>query len=1283
MKKPVLTAFFLSVALSFYAGSAGLSFAANSGHIQKGLAPFKEIVFIDTSLPDHQTLMAGVSSQVEVILLEATGHGIAQMARALEAREGLDAIHIISHGAPGQVFLGSTVLDTDSLDDYIASLTAWGNALSSIASATEGLTANGDILLYGCSVGQGYEGRELVRQMALTTGADVAASTNPTGNKDYGADWILEHTIGSVEADLPWTQTALETYSGTLSEFQWAKRAGGTATARGHGIAIDGSGNCLVTGRFQGTATFGAGEPNQTTLTSGDGSYDIFVAQYAAPELPNLVVTSITPDVTCTSDGNFSGTISVRVTNNGDIDTSGTFTVEVTDGKGWTGTGTYVLAIAADGFADVTINTGTWTPDCQPCAAPFSFNATVDLNNDISESNESDNTTGSATIYTVPSPDLAVDSNALAVVCADDNQVTITGTVTLTNNGCNTAVTSNIPMRFTLYDNTGCGGGVVEQWTDTFSSVNITAGGGTQAFAITNNTFTSNQCLDSSGCQVSIFLEADYNDSVCECDGTNNTYCADNIPVNIPDIEVNNDTLTVTCLDDGQVTVSGTVTLANNGCGSNLNSNVPMRFTLYDNTGCAGNQLSQWTQTFAGVNIASGGGTQVFAINPRTVTSDLVTNSTGCQVSIRVEADYNDSVCECDGTDNTYCADNKNIDIPDLQISSDTLAMTCLHDGQFTVSGTVTMLNNGCGSNLNSNIPARFTVYDNTGCAGSQVAQWTETLAGVNIPALGGTQVFAITPQDITADLVANSTGCQVSIFVEADYNDTICESDGTDNTLCSNKTVSIPDLRVNSVTPSVNCTADGTVSGTVTVNVENNGCGDVVGGAVQLTSSCGSISFVGQTVDLTAGSNSNLIFNYTPTSSTCTCDFIAVIDPGNLICESNNTNNSVTFSNYTPDIPDLEVTADTLSAGCSNDGEVIVTGGITVTNNGCGSFTSDIPVRFTLYDNTGCTGSVVSTWTETLTNIHINGGGATQVIAISAQSITTDLVVNSTNCQVSIFVEADYNHSVCEFDGTNNTYCADNKNISIPDLQVSSDTLEMTCQDPGQFRVSGTVTMVNNGCGSNLTTDIPVRFTIFDDIDCVGSEVAQWTETFSSVNIAAGGGTQVFTITQQVISSDLCSHATGGQVSIRIEADYTGTICESDGTDNALCSNKTVIIPWPAVTTHPVTETRSRSAMGNGEIEAIGTSNVTAHGMVWNLAGGPDPTTADNVTDVGEATEPLTFASTMTGLEPGTAYAVRAYATNDADTTYGEVLTFTTLPIPLPPVYYLLDEEEENPRRR
>jgi hypothetical protein len=67
------------------------------------------------------------------------------------------------------------------------------------------------------------------------------------------------------------------TPSGTL---MWVKKAGGPSYDYCRGIAVDGSGNILVTGYFEETMTFGAGEVNETILTS-PGHTDIFVAKYA------------------------------------------------------------------------------------------------------------------------------------------------------------------------------------------------------------------------------------------------------------------------------------------------------------------------------------------------------------------------------------------------------------------------------------------------------------------------------------------------------------------------------------------------------------------------------------------------------------------------------------------------------------------------------------------------------------------------------------------------------------------------------------------------------------------------------------------------------------------------------------------------------------------------------------------------------------------------------------------------------------------------------------------
>ena len=60
---------------------------------------------------------------------------------------------------------------------------------------------------------------------------------------------------------------------------EWATSAGGINSDRGLGIATTERGDSYVTGLFEGTATFGQGEPNETTLTHA-GLGDIFVAKY-------------------------------------------------------------------------------------------------------------------------------------------------------------------------------------------------------------------------------------------------------------------------------------------------------------------------------------------------------------------------------------------------------------------------------------------------------------------------------------------------------------------------------------------------------------------------------------------------------------------------------------------------------------------------------------------------------------------------------------------------------------------------------------------------------------------------------------------------------------------------------------------------------------------------------------------------------------------------------------------------------------------------------------------
>ncbi|MFH0843212.1 MAG: fibrobacter succinogenes major paralogous domain-containing protein [Bacteroidota bacterium] len=94
-----------------------------------------------------------------------------------------------------------------------------------------------------------------------------------------------------------------------------------------------------------------------------------------------------------------------------------------------------------------------------------------------------------------------------------------------------------------------------------------------------------------------------------------------------------------------------------------------------------------------------------------------------------------------------------------------------------------------------------------------------------------------------------------------------------------------------------------------------------------------------------------------------------------------------------------------------------------------------------------------------------------------------------------------------------------------------------------------------------------------------------------------------------------------------------------------------------PTLTTSEITDITSTFATGGGNISDDGGAAVTVSGVCWSTVTGP--TTSDNITTDGTGTG--TFTSTLTGLDPGLTYYVRAYATNSAGTTYGNEVTFNT----------------------
>ncbi len=175
--------------------------------------PTQSLVFIDSSLADVSQLIAGVAPNAQAILLESNQDGIAQISQVLasyhQAGVKISALHLVSYGTPGSLQLGNTQLNSETLKQYHQALASWKNVL----------TADADMLIYGCDVTATPEGNHLLGQIASLTGADIAASRDRTGNAALGGDWELESQWGNITTPLAFTPELQASYSSVFDTF--------------------------------------------------------------------------------------------------------------------------------------------------------------------------------------------------------------------------------------------------------------------------------------------------------------------------------------------------------------------------------------------------------------------------------------------------------------------------------------------------------------------------------------------------------------------------------------------------------------------------------------------------------------------------------------------------------------------------------------------------------------------------------------------------------------------------------------------------------------------------------------------------------------------------------------------------------------------------------------------------------------------------------------------------------------------------------------------------------
>jgi hypothetical protein len=107
---------------------------------------------------------------------------------------------------------------------------------------------------------------------------------------------------------------------------------------------------------------------------------------------------------------------------------------------------------------------------------------------------------------------------------------------------------------------------------------------------------------------------------------------------------------------------------------------------------------------------------------------------------------------------------------------------------------------------------------------------------------------------------------------------------------------------------------------------------------------------------------------------------------------------------------------------------------------------------------------------------------------------------------------------------------------------------------------------------------------------------------------------------------------------------------------------NENIFVPTaPIISTYEITGITGTSALSGGNVSDDGGSSVSELGVVWSTSPTPTIALSSKTNDRGNSSNEGPFISAISGLTGNTTYYVRAYATNETGTSYGNELSFTT----------------------
>lgn len=131
----------------------------------------RTVVFIDSSLPNCETIVQKVIPTARVIIIGSEDDGVKEISRILNTSNCFE-VHIFSTGIPGCIYLGNSELSLNTLITYSSEVESWFDP-----NKNDNLKSP-HLWMCGCNLAAGDVGDEFIAKLNKMTDAKISASVN-------------------------------------------------------------------------------------------------------------------------------------------------------------------------------------------------------------------------------------------------------------------------------------------------------------------------------------------------------------------------------------------------------------------------------------------------------------------------------------------------------------------------------------------------------------------------------------------------------------------------------------------------------------------------------------------------------------------------------------------------------------------------------------------------------------------------------------------------------------------------------------------------------------------------------------------------------------------------------------------------------------------------------------------------------------------------------------------------------------------------------------------------